>query len=219
MNKKIFLSIISLGLILGGAYLLTQQTTDNQKTISAKTVAEAFVNTESKTKSEDKINSTSEATTPRPAETTSIKQGTEYKNNIEKNNERSNDSSQVQEATATPALPSNFDQTKVQTKVMTISLSIESQITVMDKKNYQIAIAPHSNVIDAMRALSKQSDFRFESQGFAGMGEFIKSINNAPNQQGAYWTLYINGKYSNQGASQTILQDQDRITWKLEKKY
>jgi len=51
-----------------------------------------------------------------------------------------------------------------------------------------------------------------------GLGSFIQEINGVENSSGAYWTFYVNGRYSTTGASQYVLSQGDTIEWKFEKK-
>lgn len=83
---------------------------------------------------------------------------------------------------------------------------------------YQVFVPKGSNVYDAMIELSLSSikHFIFKSENYPSLGYFVKSINDIKNADGYYWTLYINDKYSNLGASGYILKDGDRVEWKYE---
>lgn len=47
-------------------------------------------------------------------------------------------------------------------------------------------------------------------------GYFVSSINGVTGNGPKYWTLYINGKESNVGASSYITKNSDKLTWKLQ---
>ena len=204
MKQKIILSIIALVLIINGIYLLFHQATlnkqsDNLSTTTLNTDTVNLITTTSTTKT---TSSRRNVGAPLLAPNRSPGQAPEEAPRV-------NDSS-------TPPINSVPPSTQ---KYQTIPVSLNLQSNILNlNQSYQFAIPPNSNVIEAMRALASQSNFRFESQGFTGLGEFIKSINNIPNQLGAYWTLYLNHKYSDSGASNVKLQANDLVTWKLEKK-
>lgn len=80
-----------------------------------------------------------------------------------------------------------------------------------------LRVPENSSAYDAMTILASTTALTFKSTYYSGLGYFIKEINNKPNADGAYWTLYINGKYSNVGASQYKLRQGDAIEWKYEK--
>ncbi len=84
-------------------------------------------------------------------------------------------------------------------------------------ESYSVDVKDGSTVYDAMLTLASTTSFSFKSQYYSGLGYFIKEINGKPNGNGAYWTLYVNGKYSNVGASQYKLQPSDSVEWKYEK--
>jgi hypothetical protein len=85
------------------------------------------------------------------------------------------------------------------------------------QSSYPADVKDGSTVYDAMLTLASTTNFSFKSQYYSGIGYFIKEINNQPNEGGTYWTLYINGKYSNVGASEYRLKSGDSVEWKYEK--
>lgn len=78
-------------------------------------------------------------------------------------------------------------------------------------------IPADSTAYDLMTELASTTDFAFKSRYYSGLGYFVQEINGRPNAGGAYWTLYVNGKYSNVGASQYKLQPGDAVEWRYEK--
>lgn len=81
---------------------------------------------------------------------------------------------------------------------------------------YPITLPVGSSVYDAMLILSKEHMITFHSDYFSGLGYFIDSIEEVSNTRSKYWTLYVNGIYSKQGASSVIINEGDRIAWKFE---
>lgn len=51
------------------------------------------------------------------------------------------------------------------------------------------------------------------------LGTFVDTINGQKNSDGYYWILYLNGRTSDIGASQTTLNDGDIVEWRYEKGY
>ncbi len=76
-----------------------------------------------------------------------------------------------------------------------------------------------STVLDAMRKLAASGKLAFEGREYPSLGYFVESINGKKYGGGFYWFLYINGRSSDTGASQTTLEDGDAIEWRYEKKY
>lgn len=86
-------------------------------------------------------------------------------------------------------------------------------------KSYATFAATDSTVLDVMRALASSSDFTFAGHDYPSLGFFVDSINGRKTEKSHNWILYINGKLSNTGASQTTLKAGDAIEWRYEKNY
>lgn len=81
-----------------------------------------------------------------------------------------------------------------------------------------IPVTATSTVIDAMRAYALSSrSFSFETDEYPSLGLFITSINGTSNANGYYWTLYINGNYSELGASSASVHAGDTLEWRYQK--
>lgn len=77
-----------------------------------------------------------------------------------------------------------------------------------------VSLPEGSSVFDAMSAAS--SSLSFKARLYPDLGYFIEEIGGVRNGD-KYWTLYVNGAYSQTGASQTVVRDGDRIEWRYEK--
>ncbi len=55
-----------------------------------------------------------------------------------------------------------------------------------------------------------------ETQDFGDAGKFVTSINGLAGNNQNYWAFYLNGKYAEQGVSQTILTEGDSIKFVYE---
>jgi len=84
---------------------------------------------------------------------------------------------------------------------------------------YTIPITVSGTALDAMREYSADSahHFLFTSRMFAGLGEFIESINGVRNENGFYWTLLINGMLSEYGVSSLPVAPGDTLEWRYQK--
>jgi len=109
-----------------------------------------------------------------------------------------------------------------------VSTSTATQISQIQEKkiqinfiaganNYSVNVPDGSTAYDTMNILASTTDFSFKSVFYSGIGYFVEEINNVKNSGGQYWTLYVNGKYSDVGASDYILSSGDIIEWKYEK--
>ena len=89
---------------------------------------------------------------------------------------------------------------------------------VVGSTTYPATISAGKNIYEAMGVLASTTAFNFKAKYFSGLGYFIEEINGLKNRDGFYWTLYINGTYSNVGVSEYILKEGDQVEWKFEKK-
>ncbi len=55
-----------------------------------------------------------------------------------------------------------------------------------------------------------------ETQEFGDAGKFVTSINGLVGNNQNYWAFYLNDEYAQQGASQTILEEGDRVKFVYE---
>ncbi len=85
------------------------------------------------------------------------------------------------------------------------------------RQNYLGTVKAGATVLDAMRALASSDNFRFTGKNYQSLGFFVESVNGKKNSNDVYWILYINGKQSDAGASQTTIHSGDAIEWRYEK--
>lgn len=93
-------------------------------------------------------------------------------------------------------------------KIISVTLSVEGRF-------YRADVLEESNVIDAMGKIAMESDLKFETKNYPGLGTFVESINEVKNGNGKYWFLYVNDESSSIGASQYILSPGDEIEWQF----
>jgi hypothetical protein len=97
-----------------------------------------------------------------------------------------------------------YVQTKNSGDVQTLTNS-QHQITQISYKG--------TNNVNAYVLLKKYAVVQAKHYSF---GYFVTSINGVAGNGPKYWTMYVNGKESNVGASDYITKDSDTITWKLQ---
>jgi len=98
--------------------------------------------------------------------------------------------------------------------------STQTGITVsIEGATYIAAIQDNSSVLEAMRTLQESGEFIFSGREYPSLGFFVESVNEKYGTDGFYWILYVNGKLSGAGASQTMLKAGDAIEWRYEKGY
>ncbi len=84
---------------------------------------------------------------------------------------------------------------------------------------YAVFAPSGSTVLDAMRTLASTSDFTFSGREYPSLGYFVDSVGGKKAESGYSWILYLNGKLSGTGVSQTKLEAGDAIEWRYEKNY
>ncbi|MEK7181186.1 MAG: DUF4430 domain-containing protein [Patescibacteria group bacterium] len=68
------------------------------------------------------------------------------------------------------------------------------------------------NLLDAMI----QTNLKIETKTYVGLGSIIESINDFKSGAGGkYWQYWVNGKYSQVGASAYKIQPDDLIEWRF----
>lgn len=118
---------------------------------------------------------------------------------------------------ATSSKPAQIKKTEVIPRNEKTEQKNNIKITVSVGQNSYVVSAPAgSTVYEAIEILaSTTSAFSFKDKYYSGLGYFIEEINGVKNENGKYWTLYVNGKYSTVGASQYKVLEGDRIEWVL----
>ena len=96
--------------------------------------------------------------------------------------------------------------------VHTVAFSVEGV-------RYEVAVAPKTSVLAAMRTLASTTPFTFSSHDFPGLGAFVEDMNGKKNADGFYWILYVNNAQSPKGTSQTFISPGDTVEWRYEKGY
>jgi hypothetical protein len=62
-----------------------------------------------------------------------------------------------------------------------------------------------------------RSSYQVQTKDFGpGLGEFVEAIGNVKPASNEFWAFYVNGQFSNIGASSYTPQDGDKLEWRLE---
>ena len=85
-------------------------------------------------------------------------------------------------------------------------------------QNYnQIAMPEGSSVFDLLKKAAAENNLALDYKDYGGeMGVFINSIDNIKNALAGdtFWQFWINGQYSQVGASSYKLKDGDKVEWR-----
>ncbi|MEK7479712.1 MAG: DUF4430 domain-containing protein, partial [Patescibacteria group bacterium] len=81
---------------------------------------------------------------------------------------------------------------------------------------YDASIPADATVLEAMRTLADSGAITFSGREYPSLGFFVESLNGKYGGDGFYWILYVNGKTSETGASQTSLKAGDAVEWRYE---
>lgn len=127
------------------------------------------------------------------------------------------------EATTATSVPKAVPEQQLRTKVVndpaTSSIPASNVTLTVSGRLYAAYASTGSNVLDLMRSLASTSDLTFTGREYPSLGFFVDSIQGKKAENGYNWILYVNGKSSDTGASQTKLGAGDAIEWKYEKNY
>ncbi len=121
---------------------------------------------------------------------------------------------QGQEAANTTPVTPSADRSQIQEREAADPRSVR----VLIGDAVYVGVVPNgSTVLEAMRQL-QQEGLEFEGREYPSLGFFVESINGKENADGNYWFLYVSGKSSDAGASQTRLQAGDIVEWRYQKR-
>ena len=81
---------------------------------------------------------------------------------------------------------------------------------------YEDKIQGEISVYDFMKKLKEDKKINFEARNYAGMGEFIESINGVKNSDKS-WIYYVNGKKAEIGVSNYKIKSGDIVSFRYEK--
>ncbi len=99
------------------------------------------------------------------------------------------------------------------------SFPAENVTQTTDRDSITFTATTTGSVLDVMHALTAEGTFSFSGREYPSLGFFVESIQGKKNAGGYYWFLYVNGKESEKGASQTFLSPTDTVEWKYKKGY
>ena len=122
------------------------------------------------------------------------------------------------QANPVPAIPATPTTTPKAAAPERAVAAFASNVTiVVGSSSYPVYVAPGGTALDAMQVAASSSSFTFTGREYPSLGFFVESIDGAPNANGFYWFLYVNGVSSQTGASQTTLHDGYTVEWRYEK--
>ena len=75
-----------------------------------------------------------------------------------------------------------------------------------------------TNLLDALKSATKREGIEIKVKEYLGMGSLVESLGGTKNgTDGKYWQFWVNGQYSNVGASSYVIKQGDVIEWKFTK--
>ena len=87
------------------------------------------------------------------------------------------------------------------------------------KTEYLIVAKKRQSVADALFDFCEQNNIKVKYKDYGGdLGIFVQAIGQVPKdidkKSDKWWQFWVNGKYSNKGASSYIVNPGDKILWK-----
>jgi len=122
-------------------------------------------------------------------------------------------------ASVLPAVPSAMQRPEATSTPEMLVTPMPNVTIAVASTTYAVYTAVGSTVLDAMQAAASSTSFIFTGREYPSLGYFVESIGGKKNADGYYWFLYVNGKSSDTGASQTNLSTGDAVEWRYKKEY
>lgn len=88
-----------------------------------------------------------------------------------------------------------------------------------EHRSYRLAVTGETTVADLLRRAEREQGLRLKTKDYGGsLGVFVEGIDGVENDPKAqmYWTLYVNGAFSQLGASSAKVRPGDTVTWAFE---
>ncbi len=121
----------------------------------------------------------------------------------------------VNMATVTPAEVQRAMQ--VTSHASSSTAPIPTVTLIVGSTTYGIYVSDNATVVEAMRSAASSTSFTYSGRVYPSLGFFVDSIEGVKGGNGSYWALYIDGKYSELGASSATVKRGDTIEWRYEK--
>lgn len=83
-------------------------------------------------------------------------------------------------------------------------------------REYQIPVSGNT-VLSSMEALAASGEFSFSGREYPGLGLFVEEIGGLKSADGFYWTLFVDGILSEQGASSARVSQDSVVEWRYQK--
>lgn len=84
------------------------------------------------------------------------------------------------------------------------------------KKSLQENFVVGANLFDAFKTATAREGIEMKSKEYPGAGYIVESVGGLKNgADGKYWQFWVNGQYSNVGASSYVIRPGDVVEWKF----
>ena len=111
--------------------------------------------------------------------------------------------------------PEQIIKTVTKTVVVKDEPDPEASVIIEGVGSFQVDIEKGDTAFDILKRASAAYKFALEYDSF-DFGVFVTAIGGIKPAGNQYWAFYYNGKYSNVGASDQAISEDDTIYWKLE---
>ncbi len=91
----------------------------------------------------------------------------------------------------------------------------ETSVTVQGVGSYKVDVASGDTAFTVLKKASKVGGFPMEYTDYS-FGTFVTSIGDTKPKANEYWAFYYNGNFSDVGASDQKISDNDTTFWRLE---
>lgn len=85
-----------------------------------------------------------------------------------------------------------------------------------DTRTYQLNLTGEENLLELMQDKFEKEGVEFAYKSYSGLGSLVTNIGGKENGvTDEYWQFWVNGNYSQVGASSYIVKPNDVIEWKF----
>ncbi|MEI6040111.1 MAG: DUF4430 domain-containing protein [Candidatus Berkelbacteria bacterium] len=122
----------------------------------------------------------------------------------------------VDQPIAVPAIKKKTVVKKVTNTVYVKEVKHEVTVTIKGLGSYQVNIESGDTALSVLKQAAADNKFNLETQSYS-FGDYVTQIGDQKPASNEFWAFYYNGNFSQVGASDQKVSDNDTIFWQLEK--
>ena len=114
-----------------------------------------------------------------------------------------------------PSPPETSPDPEAQTEAVTLDIKGPAET-----KTYRLSAQAETTVADLLARAQREQGLKLEAKDYGGsLGIFVEGLNGTRNDptKKLYWSLYVNGVFSQLGASAAPARPGDTVTWAYER--